>query len=174
VLSFAGSGRRRRWYWRKRAQQVRRPRSRVQRCRMISWIHSGTTRFYRIRSWIKGLAATKYPWKSCSLSRGSRRTKDLKDKAGETRPEATFLPTESPAMALPDVVKRWRTDIGWEPDLGNAVLPQQAGRDDAVQRMRAKAKDTGQPHVGLSRCRSKPKNCGKQGKLVSSNNPSGC
>jgi len=48
------------------------------------------------------------------------------------------------AMApLPDVVKRLADDIKWTTDLGNAFLAQQSDVMDAVQRMRMKAKDTG-------------------------------
>jgi hypothetical protein len=45
--------------------------------------------------------------------------------------------------ALPDVVKRLAADIQWTTDLGNAFLAQQSEVMDAVQRMRKKAKDSG-------------------------------
>src|SRR5258706_4534194 len=44
---------------------------------------------------------------------------------------------------LPDLVKRLADDVQWTTDLGNAFLAQQSDVMDAVQRMRAKAKDTG-------------------------------
>jgi hypothetical protein len=44
---------------------------------------------------------------------------------------------------LPDVVKRLADDIQWTADLGNAFLAQQSDVMDAVQRMRGKAKDSG-------------------------------
>src|SRR5258705_13939438 len=44
---------------------------------------------------------------------------------------------------LPDLVKRLADDIQWATDLGNAFLAQQSDVMDAVQRMRSKAKDTG-------------------------------
>jgi uncharacterized membrane protein YgcG len=48
------------------------------------------------------------------------------------------------AMAvLPDVVKRMAENIAWTSDLGNAFLAQQGDVMDAVQRLRAKAKDKG-------------------------------
>src|SRR3974377_330569 len=45
--------------------------------------------------------------------------------------------------ALPDVVKLLTNDVQWTTDLGNAFLAQQSDVMDAVQRMRAKAKDQG-------------------------------
>jgi hypothetical protein len=44
---------------------------------------------------------------------------------------------------LPDVVKQLAENIKWTTDLGNAFLAQQSDVMDAVQRMRIKAKDTG-------------------------------
>src|SRR5258706_4899758 len=44
---------------------------------------------------------------------------------------------------LPDLVKRLADDVQWTTDLGNAFLAQQSDVMDAVQRMRAKAKDKG-------------------------------
>src|SRR5678815_4663445 len=44
---------------------------------------------------------------------------------------------------LPGVVKRLAENINWTTDLGNAFLAQQSDVMDAVQRMRAKAKEVG-------------------------------
>jgi hypothetical protein len=45
--------------------------------------------------------------------------------------------------AFPDVVKNMATNIQWTTDLGNAFLAQESGVMDAVQRMRARAQNTG-------------------------------
>src|SRR5438876_6152164 len=70
--------------------------------------------------------------------------KDLKDKGlTDAVMKQNWDPSVQAMAALPDVVKRLADDIQWTTDLGNAVLAQQSDVMDAVQRMRAKAKDTG-------------------------------
>src|SRR5580698_2515131 len=52
-------------------------------------------------------------------------------------------PSIQALVPFPDVVKRLNSDIRWTTDLGNAFLAQQADVMAAVQRLRAKAKDSG-------------------------------
>src|SRR5438034_9877843 len=90
------------------------------------------------------LAASSYPLEIMQLQQWLTKHKDLKDKAlQDAVMKQPWDPTVQSLAALPDVVKRLSDDIQWTTDLGNAVLAQQSDVMDAVQRMRAKAKDTG-------------------------------
>lgn len=90
------------------------------------------------------LAASTYPLEIMQLQQWLTKHKDLKDKALEDAVmKQPWDPTVQSMAALPDVVKRLADDIQWTTDLGNAFLAQQADVMDAVQRMRVKAKDSG-------------------------------
>lgn len=90
------------------------------------------------------LAASTYPLEIVQLQQWLAKNKDLKDKAlADAVQKQPWDPSIQSMAALPDVVKRLADDIGWATDLGNAVLAQQGDVMDAVQRMRAKAKDKG-------------------------------
>ncbi|HKV79692.1 MAG TPA: DUF3300 domain-containing protein [Candidatus Sulfotelmatobacter sp.] len=90
------------------------------------------------------LAASTYPLEIVQLQQWLTKNKGLKDKAlADAVQKQPWDPSIQSMAALPDVVKRLADDIGWTTDLGNAVLAQQADVMDAVQRMRAKAKDKG-------------------------------
>ncbi|HET7106975.1 MAG TPA: DUF3300 domain-containing protein [Candidatus Acidoferrum sp.] len=90
------------------------------------------------------LAASTYPLEVMQLQQWLTKNKDLKDKALADAVAKQPWDTSVQAMApLPDLVKRLADDIQWATDLGNAFLAQQSDVMDAVQRMRAKAKDTG-------------------------------
>ena len=52
-------------------------------------------------------------------------------------------PSVQAMVVFPDVVKRMSENVKWTTDLGNAFLAQEQGVMDAVQRLRAKAKDAG-------------------------------
>src|SRR4029077_17908700 len=90
------------------------------------------------------LAASTYPLEIMQLQQWLAKNKDLKDKALADAVAKKPWDSSVQAMApLPDLVKRLADDIQWATDLGNAFLAQQSDVMDAVQRMRAKAKDTG-------------------------------
>lgn len=90
------------------------------------------------------LAASTYPLEIMQLQQWLTKNKDLKDKAlQDAVMKQPWDATVQALAALPDVVKRLSDDIQWTTDLGNAVLAQQSDVMDAVQRMRAKAKGTG-------------------------------
>jgi len=55
----------------------------------------------------------------------------------------TWDPSIQALIPFPDVIKRLNSDIRWTTDLGNAFLAQQNDVMAAVQRLRAKAKDSG-------------------------------
>lgn len=90
------------------------------------------------------LAASTYPLEIVLLQRWIERNKTLKDK--ELADAVAKQPWDASVQALaglPDLVKRLGDDIQWTADLGNAFLAQQSDVMEAVQRMRAKAKDKG-------------------------------
>jgi Protein of unknown function (DUF3300) len=90
------------------------------------------------------LAASTYPLEIMQLQQWLAKNKNLKDKALTDAVAKQPWDSSVQAMApIPDLVKRLADDIQWTTDLGNAFLAQQSDVMDAVQRMRAKAKDTG-------------------------------
>src|SRR5271166_4289071 len=90
------------------------------------------------------LVASTYPLEVIQLQQWLAQHKDLKDKAlVEAVKKQDWDPSIQGLAALPDVVKLLSENIKWTTDLGNAFLAQQNDVMDAVQRMRMKAKDTG-------------------------------
>jgi len=90
------------------------------------------------------LAASTYPLELMQLQQWLLRNPGLKDKAlADAVAKQPWDPSIQAMAALPDVVKRLSDDIQWTTDLGNSFLAQQADVMEAVQRMRAKAKDKG-------------------------------
>jgi len=92
----------------------------------------------------QALAASTYPLEIIQLQQWLEKNKNLKDKALADAVAKQPWDASVQAMAgLPDVVRRLADDIKWTTELGNAFLAQQSDVMDAVQRMRAKAKDKG-------------------------------
>ena len=90
------------------------------------------------------LSASTYPLEIIQLQQWLQKHKDLKDQAlADAVQKQDWDPSVQAMAALPDVVSRLANDIKWTVDLGNAFLAQQSDVMDAVQRMRKKAKDTG-------------------------------
>lgn len=90
------------------------------------------------------LAASTYPLELVQLQQWLEKNKTLKDKAlVDAVQKQPWDPSVQAMAALPDVVKRLVDDIQWVADLGNAFLAQESDVLDAVQRMRAKAKEKG-------------------------------
>jgi hypothetical protein len=90
------------------------------------------------------LAASTYPLELVQLQQWLAKHKDLKDKAlADAVQKEAWDPSIQNMAALPDVVKTLTDNIKWTSELGNAFLAQQSDVMDAVQRMRAKAKDKG-------------------------------
>ena len=90
------------------------------------------------------LVASTYPLEVVQLQQWLEKNKKLKDKElAEAVKKEDWDPSIQALAALPDVVKRLSENIKWTTDLGNAFLAQQGEVMDAVQRMRKKAKDTG-------------------------------
>jgi hypothetical protein len=90
------------------------------------------------------LAASTYPLELIQLHQWLQKNKTLKDKAlADAVAKQPWDPSVQAMSGLPDLVKRLADDIQWTTDLGNAFLAQQSDVMDAVQRMRTKAKDSG-------------------------------
>jgi hypothetical protein len=90
------------------------------------------------------LVASTYPLEIIQLQQWLGKNKNLKDKAlADAVQKQSWDPSIQNMAALPDVVKQMAENIQWTTDLGNAFLVQQSDVMDAVQRMRKKAKDTG-------------------------------
>src|SRR5712672_4763833 len=90
------------------------------------------------------LAASTYPLEVIQLQQWMAKNPDLKDKAlADAVSKQPWDPSIQGLVAYPDVVTRMADNIQWTTDLGNAFLAQQSDVMDAVQRMRAKAQDTG-------------------------------
>src|SRR5206468_12559528 len=72
------------------------------------------------------------------------KNKTLKDKAlTDAAMKQPWDPSVQALAVLPDLAKQLAGNIQWTTDLGNAFLAQQSEVMDAVQRMRAKAKEKG-------------------------------
>jgi len=90
------------------------------------------------------LVASTYPLEVIQLQQWLAQNKNLKDKAlVDAVKKQDWDPSIQGLAALPDAVKQLSENIKWTTDLGNAFLAQQDDVMDAVQRMRAKAKGTG-------------------------------
>ena len=90
------------------------------------------------------LAASTYPLELVQLQQWLAKHKNLKDKAlAEAIQKENWDPSIQGLAGLPDVVKNLADNIKWTSELGNAFLAQQSDVMEAVQRMRAKATDSG-------------------------------
>jgi hypothetical protein len=90
------------------------------------------------------LVASTYPLEVIQLQQWMAQHKDLKGEALVAAVEKEdWDPSIQGMAALPDAVKQLAENIKWTTDLGNAFLSQQSEVMDAIQRMRAKAKDAG-------------------------------
>src|SRR5690349_10117636 len=90
------------------------------------------------------LAASTYPLEIIQLQQFLDKNKSLKDKAlADAVQKQQWDPSVQAMAAFPDVVMQLSNNVKWTTDLGNAFLAQQNEVMDAVQRMRAKAKDNG-------------------------------
>ena len=90
------------------------------------------------------LAASTYPLELMQLQQWLTKNSGLTGKAlADAVAKQPWDPSIQSMAALPDVVKRLADDIQWTTDLGNAFLAQESDVMSAVQRMRQKAKDTG-------------------------------
>src|SRR5271165_565645 len=90
------------------------------------------------------LVACTYPLEVIQLQQWLAQNKGLNEKQlADAVKKQDWDPSIQGLAALPDVVKLQSENIKWTTDLGNAFLAQQNDVMDAVQRMRKKAKDSG-------------------------------
>ena len=92
------------------------------------------------------LVATTYPLEIIQLYQWLQKNPELakdQQKLNAAVAKQPWDPSIQSMASLPDVVKWLAEDVQWTADLGNAFLAQQKDVMDAVQRMRAKAKDKG-------------------------------
>jgi hypothetical protein len=90
------------------------------------------------------LAASTYPLEIIQLQQWLEKNKTLKDNAlADAVKKQDWDASVQALAAFPDLVKQLADNVKWTTDLGNAFLAQQSDVMDAVQRMRAKAKDSG-------------------------------
>jgi hypothetical protein len=90
------------------------------------------------------LVASTYPLELVEAQQWLDQNKSLTGTAlMDAAKNQSWDPSIQALVAFPDVVKRLNSDIRWTTDLGNAFLAQQTDVMAAVQRLRARAKDSG-------------------------------
>src|SRR5262245_22691852 len=90
------------------------------------------------------LAASTYPLEIVQLQQWLSQNSGLTGQAlAQAAAQQPWDPSVQAMAAFPDVVKSMTQNIQWTTDLGNAFLAQESGVMDAVQRMRAKAQNSG-------------------------------
>ncbi len=90
------------------------------------------------------LVASTYPLEIIQLQQWLAKNNDLKgDALVQAAQKQGWDPSIQALAPVPDLVKQLSENIKWTTDLGNAFLVQQSDVMDAVQRMRAKAKNSG-------------------------------
>jgi hypothetical protein len=92
----------------------------------------------------QALMASTYPLEIIQAEQWLDRNKNLKGDALEKGIQGqNWDPSVQSTAMMPDLLKRLGEDITWTTNLGNAFLAQQQDVMDSVQRLRAKAKDSG-------------------------------
>jgi hypothetical protein len=90
------------------------------------------------------LVASTYPLEIIEAQQWATQNASLKgDALLEAAKKQPWDPSVQSMVAFPDVMKRMSENIRWTTDLGDAFLAQQGDVMAAVQRLRAKAKDSG-------------------------------
>lgn len=90
------------------------------------------------------LVASTYPLELVEAAQWMQQNPGLTGPAlADAAKQQNWDPSVQALVPFGDVIKRLNSDIGWTTDLGNAFLAQQADVMAAVQRLRARAKDSG-------------------------------
>jgi hypothetical protein len=90
------------------------------------------------------LVASTYPLELVEANQWLQRNRQLRGQAlTDAAKQQPWDPSVQALVAVPDALAKLNQDIRWTTDLGNAFLSQQADLMNAVQRMRARAKDNG-------------------------------
>jgi hypothetical protein len=90
------------------------------------------------------LVASTYPIDIVAAQQWLEKNSSLKgDELASEAENQPWDPSVQALVSIPDALKRLSENIAWTKDLGDAFLAQQSDVMDAVQRLRAKAKDGG-------------------------------
>jgi Protein of unknown function (DUF3300) len=90
------------------------------------------------------LAASTYPLELAQAQQWMQANSALRGRdLVEAAKQQNWDPSVQALVAFPDVMNMLTRDIQWTTDLGNAFLSQQADLMDAIQRLRASARDNG-------------------------------
>ncbi len=90
------------------------------------------------------LAASTYPAEITQAQQWMQSNPSLRGRdLVEAAKQQNWDPSVQALVAFPDVVNMLTRDIQWTTDLGNAFLSNQAGVMDAIQQLRASARDNG-------------------------------
>jgi len=90
------------------------------------------------------LAASTYPLELTEAQQWMQQNRGLASQpVVEAAKQQPWDPSVQALVAFPDVMNMLTRDIQWTTDLGNAFLSQQADVMDAIQRLRASARDNG-------------------------------
>src|ERR1700752_744030 len=88
--------------------------------------------------------ASTYPLEIVEAARWSKEHPDIKgDAVSKEMEKQTWDPSVKSLIAFPDVLTMMNEKLDWTQKLGDAFLAQQKDVMDAVQRLRVKAKDSG-------------------------------
>ncbi len=90
------------------------------------------------------LVASTYPLEVVEAGRWLKQHSNLKGQAlADAVKQQKWDASIQALVALPDVLNRLDQDVSWTSDLGNAVLSQESGVMQAIQRLRQKASNAG-------------------------------
>ena len=90
------------------------------------------------------LVASTYPIDVVAAQQWLDKNKNLKgEELTKAAEQQSWDPSVQAMVSIPDALKKLSENIQWTADLGDAFLAQQAEVMDAVQRLRAKARDSG-------------------------------
>ncbi len=90
------------------------------------------------------LVAATYPLEVVEANQWLQRNRNLRGQAlVDAARQQPWDPSVQALVAVPDALAKLSQDVQWTTDLGNAFLAQQTDVMNAVQRMRARAKDNG-------------------------------
>src|SRR5262249_53574642 len=90
------------------------------------------------------LVASTYPLRIVQAERWLGQNSSLTGKAlADAAAKQPWDASVQAMVMLPDVLKRLSQNLSWTSDLGNAVMAQQAGVMEAIQRMRQRAQEKG-------------------------------
>jgi len=90
------------------------------------------------------LAASTYPAEITQAQQWMQSNSNLRgQELIEAAKQQNWDPSVQALVAFPDVLNRLARDLQWTTDLGNAFLAQQAGVMDAIQQLRASARNNG-------------------------------